>query len=296
MPVTKEPGDKVIAGTINQSGSFVMRAAQGRPRHAAGADRPDGGDGAALARADPAARRPGVGLVRAGGDRGRGARVHRVGDLRSRAALRLRPGRRGERPDHRLPVRARPRDADVDHGRRRPRRAGRRPDQERRGARTHGEGRHPRRRQDRHADRRQAQGGRDRDRAGLRRERGAAVCGQRRARQRASARRGHRRGRQPSARSSSARVIGFDSPAGKGAVGMVERRRVVLGNAAFLAELGIATARARCRGRAPAARRRDRDLRRARRQARGRHRDRRSGQGDDAGGARGAAPRRACAS
>jgi Cu+-exporting ATPase len=38
-----------------------------------------------------------------------------------------------------------------------------------------------------------------------------------------------------------ARVLGFDSPAGKGAVGMVERRRVVLGNAKFLAELGIAT-------------------------------------------------------
>jgi Cu+-exporting ATPase len=36
-------------------------------------------------------------------------------------------------------------------------------------------------------------------------------------------------------------VRGFDSPAGKGAVGMVERRRVVLGNARFLAELGIST-------------------------------------------------------
>ncbi len=28
MPVSKEPGDKVIAGTINRSGSFVMRAAK----------------------------------------------------------------------------------------------------------------------------------------------------------------------------------------------------------------------------------------------------------------------------
>ena len=37
-------------------------------------------------------------------------------------------------------------------------------------------------------------------------------------------------------------VRGFDSPAGKGAIGLVERRRIVLGNAAFLAELGIATA------------------------------------------------------
>jgi Cu+-exporting ATPase len=39
-----------------------------------------------------------------------------------------------------------------------------------------------------------------------------------------------------------ARVVGFDSPIGKGAIGMVERRRVVLGNANFFAELGIATA------------------------------------------------------
>jgi Cu+-exporting ATPase len=37
------------------------------------------------------------------------------------------------------------------------------------------------------------------------------------------------------------RVMGFDSPAGKGAIGMVERKRVVLGNAKFLSELGIAT-------------------------------------------------------
>jgi Cu+-exporting ATPase len=35
-------------------------------------------------------------------------------------------------------------------------------------------------------------------------------------------------------------VHGFDAPSGKGAVGMVEQRRVVLGNATFLAELGIA--------------------------------------------------------
>src|SRR6266545_4023183 len=39
-----------------------------------------------------------------------------------------------------------------------------------------------------------------------------------------------------------ARVRGFDSPTGKGAVGMVEGRRVALGNAKFLAELGIAIA------------------------------------------------------
>ncbi len=35
-------------------------------------------------------------------------------------------------------------------------------------------------------------------------------------------------------------VKGFDSPTGKGAVGLVDKRRVVIGNARFLAELGIA--------------------------------------------------------
>jgi Cu+-exporting ATPase len=39
-----------------------------------------------------------------------------------------------------------------------------------------------------------------------------------------------------------ARVMGFDSPTGKGASGMVERKRVVLGNAAFFAELSLSTA------------------------------------------------------
>ena len=62
------------------------------------------------------------------------------------------------RADHRLPLRARARDADVDHGRRRARRAVRRADQERRSAGAHGKDRHARRRQDRHADRRQAEG------------------------------------------------------------------------------------------------------------------------------------------
>jgi Cu+-exporting ATPase len=36
-------------------------------------------------------------------------------------------------------------------------------------------------------------------------------------------------------------VRGFDSPTGKGAIGMVERRRVVIGNARFLSELAIDT-------------------------------------------------------
>ena len=38
-----------------------------------------------------------------------------------------------------------------------------------------------------------------------------------------------------------AKVMGFDSPSGKGAIGIVERKRVVIGNAKFLGELNIAT-------------------------------------------------------
>jgi P-type Cu+ transporter len=38
-----------------------------------------------------------------------------------------------------------------------------------------------------------------------------------------------------------AKVMGFDSPTGKGAIGMVERQRLVIGNAKFLGELKIST-------------------------------------------------------
>ena len=38
-----------------------------------------------------------------------------------------------------------------------------------------------------------------------------------------------------------AKVMGFDSPTGKGAIGMVERKRIALGNAKFLDELKIAS-------------------------------------------------------
>jgi heavy metal translocating P-type ATPase len=74
-------------------------------------------------------------------------------------------------------------------------------------------------------------------------------------------------------------VADFDSPTGKGVVGTVDGRRLVLGNARFLGELGIATTPApgRCHGDLPCGRRQgSRDLR-----------HRRSGEGNDASGARG---------
>ncbi len=39
-----------------------------------------------------------------------------------------------------------------------------------------------------------------------------------------------------------AKVMGFDSPTGKGAIGMVERKRIIIGNARFLRELNIGVA------------------------------------------------------
>ena len=77
---------------------------------------------------------------------------------------------------------------------------------------------------------------------GFDRGRRAAPRRQRRAGQRTSARRRDRRRREGAQASTLAKVMDFNSPTGKGAIGMVERRRVALGNAAFLAELNVATA------------------------------------------------------
>ncbi len=122
MPVSKDKDARVIGGTINVSGSFVMRADKIGRDTLAGADRADGGERATQPRADPAAGRSGRIVVRAGGDRGGAAGFRRLGHVRAGAALRLRDCGGGQRADHRLPLRARPRHADVDHGRRRPRR------------------------------------------------------------------------------------------------------------------------------------------------------------------------------
>ena len=168
---------------------------ESRRRHAARADCPPRRRGGPVAGADSAARGPRVGLVRSRRNRGRGARRGHLGADRPGAAARQRARRRGVGADHRVPVRARARDPDLGHGRHRPRRARRRADQGRGGARDHGEGRHAGGRQDRHADRREA-GAATRDRCvWVRRGRAAGAGREPRAGERASARRRDRRRR-----------------------------------------------------------------------------------------------------
>ena len=147
MPVTKEKDARVIGGTLNKQRQLRHARRQSRPRHAAGADRADGRD----ARSAAARRSSGwpirspawfVPAVIAVGARSPSPPGRSFGP---EPRFAYGAGRRRERADHRLPLRARPCHADVDHGRRRPRRAGRRADQERRSARAHGKGRHARR-------------------------------------------------------------------------------------------------------------------------------------------------------
>ena len=122
MPVTKEAGDRVIGGTINRSGALVIEAEKvGRDTLLA-----------RIVQMVAEAQRSRAPIQRLA-DQVSGwfvplvivvavAGLRRLVDLGPGAAAGLRPGRRRQRADHRLPLRARPRDADVDHGRRRPRR------------------------------------------------------------------------------------------------------------------------------------------------------------------------------
>ena len=115
----EEPRRPVIGGTHQRHRQPGHARREGRRRHAARADRRDGRQGAAQPRADPAAGRPRLRLVRAGGHRWSPLLAFVVWALFGPAAgLRLRAGRGGLGADHRLPLRARPGDADVDHGRR----------------------------------------------------------------------------------------------------------------------------------------------------------------------------------
>ena len=254
MPVTKEAGAKVIGGTINQHRRLRDARREGRPRHDAGADRADGGRGAALPRADPAAGRPGLGLVRAGGDRGRGAGLRRLGDVRARSrasptalvaavtvliiacpcalglatpmSIMVGVGRGAQAGVLIKNAEALERMEKVDTL-----------VVDKTGTLTEGK---PKVVAIMTA-------------AGLRRD--ASCCGFAASVERASE---HPLGRAPSSRPrpsagiALAPVRGFDSPTGKGAIGMVERRRVVLGNARVPGRARHRDRRARGRGRAAA--------------------------------------------
>ena len=239
IPVEKATGSRVTGGTVNGTGSVVMEAQR------VGSD-------TLLAQ-----------IVRLVGEAQRSrAPIQRLADTvagwfvpaviavavatfvdlgvhRPGAAAGVRARQRRGRADHRLPVRARPGDADVDHGRHRPRRRARRAAPQRRGARGAGAGGHAGRGQDRHADGRQA-GAHHRRRA--RRHRGIRAAAPRRqpgAGQRASARIGDRARRRGARASRLAAVSDFRSITGKGVVGVVDGRTIAVGNAALLADLGL---------------------------------------------------------
>ena len=81
MPVTKSAGDKVIGGTMNQSGGFVDAGRQGRTRYGARANRANGGAGAAQSRANSTACGSGLRLVRTSRHCGGSSGLRSVGDL-----------------------------------------------------------------------------------------------------------------------------------------------------------------------------------------------------------------------
>ena len=151
MPVDKEPGDAVIGGTLNGTGAFVMRAEH------VGAETLLARIVQTVAEAQRS-RAP----VQALADRVSAWFVPAVVSVavlaaiawafvRARAAARARARRRGQHADHRLPLRARARDADVDDRGDGSRCAGGRAVSQRRGARgARGRG-HRGARQDRHA-------------------------------------------------------------------------------------------------------------------------------------------------
>ena len=185
MPVTKNPDDTVIGGTINQTGALILRAERvGRDTMLARIVQMVAEAQRSRAPIQRVADRvaawfvPAVIVVALVG-------VRHLGHHRARTPPGARADRGRVRPDHRLPLCPRPGHPHVDHGRRGTRCRPRRTDQERRSARGDGEGRHPGRRQDRDPHRRQAVGHPGRPRHRVRRERAPPTRRRRRTRIRA---------------------------------------------------------------------------------------------------------------
>ena len=109
VPVDVGPGDAVTGATVNAGGRLVVEAARiGADTQLARMARlvEEAQNGKAEV---AAARRPDLRDLRAGGAADRGRRLRRLAPRDGRRGGRVHRGRRG--PDHRLPVRARPRHA-----------------------------------------------------------------------------------------------------------------------------------------------------------------------------------------
>ena len=148
-----------MGGTLNTTGTLTFRRDPRRLRHGPGQDHPPRVGGPGLTRPDPAPRRRRDRVLRADGAAARRAHVRRL--VRLRPGARVQPGapaQHGRRPDHRLPLRARPRDPHLDHGRHGQGCRERDPVPQRGGARAAGLRRGRRHRQDRHPHRGQAAG------------------------------------------------------------------------------------------------------------------------------------------
>ncbi len=125
MPVRKQSDDKVIGGTINGQGSFVMRAEKvGRDTMLAQIVRMV----SEAPRADPAAGGCGLLLVCASGHPDCAAGFRGLVSLGTGAGNGVCADRGGERADHCLSLCPWAGDANVDHGRRRAGGSGGRPD------------------------------------------------------------------------------------------------------------------------------------------------------------------------
>ncbi len=266
---------------------------ESRRGYAALPDRAHGGAGAAHPRPGAAARRSRRRLVRANRDRHRHRDRARVGALRARAALRLRGGQRRGGAHHRVPLRARPGDTDLDHRRHGTGRAERHPLPQRRGSGEAARGEHAGGGQDRHAHARQAATRGFRDRGRNPGEGRAGADREPRARKRASPRPGDRHGRRKPGRAACAgeklriRYRPGRARYRRGSPG--RRRKPPLHGGA-----GWCSAVTRGEGRSVARSRQDRALRGHRRPHRRGDRRRRSDQGDDARSDQGAR-RRGCA-
>ena len=250
MPVSKAEGAHVIGGTVNQGGGLVLRAEKiGRDTMLA-----------RIVDMVAQAQRSRAPIQRLA-DRVAGwfvpaviaaalAGVRGLDDVRAGAALYLRAGRRRHGADHRLSLRARAGDADVDHGRRRPRRAFRNPDPRRR-RRWSGSSASTRIVIDKTGTLTEGKpkvvgiipAGR------LRRKRIAAAGGQRRARQRASAGAGDPECSQGAPACARPRPAISLRAAGKGATGIVDGRAVALGNAMLMTRVADRDRGSRCRRR-----------------------------------------------